>query len=48
VPIPASAGRLGMPFNVDTPKKVSKNFGSFVVVINHCIAIPFAFYDYER
>jgi hypothetical protein len=43
----AFAGLLGMLFGVATPRKLSKNFGNFVVAINRCIVIPFAFYDSE-
>jgi hypothetical protein len=43
MPTLASAGRLGTPFNVVTLKKLSNNFGSFVVDIYHYIAIHFDF-----
>jgi purine-cytosine permease-like protein len=46
-PTLALAGLLGTLSGVATPRKLSKNFWNFVVVINHCIVIPFAFDDLE-
>jgi purine-cytosine permease-like protein len=39
------SGLLGTLFGVATPRKLLKNFRNFVVIMNRCIAIPFAFYE---
>jgi hypothetical protein len=47
VPTPVPAGRLGRLFNTDTPKRLLKNFGNYVVNSNRYIFTPSLLYDYK-